>query len=70
VVLIEGLADECLDDGLAADVQFQGGLIEFLQHGRGEVHVDALDRRHHPAPIREIARHVLAPVRHPGDGLG
>lgn len=70
VVPIQGLANKRLDDGLAAYVQFRCSLIQFLQHGCGDIHVHPLDGLPHPAPIREKTRHIFAPVRYPGDGLG
>jgi hypothetical protein len=60
VALVEGLADQGFDDGLAADVEFFGGVFQFFEHGRGEIDVDALDGLHHLAGVGEKARNVLA----------
>ncbi len=43
-MLIESLTHQSLDDGLAADVEFEGSLIELVQHAGGEVDIDALNR--------------------------
>ena len=43
MTLVEGLADEGFDEGLAADVELLGGGVELFEHRTGEVHVDALD---------------------------
>ena len=70
VVLIERLAKELLDHRLAADVQLAGGAVQFVQHGRGEIDIHALNGRHHASRVGEEAGDVLAAVGAPGDGLG
>ena len=58
--LIEALADERFDDGLAADVQLFGEAVQFMEHGGGEIDVDALDGLHAAAGIGEKPGDVLA----------
>jgi hypothetical protein len=41
--LIQALAEQGFDDGLPADVQFFGEAVQFVEHGRSEIHIDALD---------------------------
>jgi hypothetical protein len=36
VALVEALANEGFDDGLAADVQLFGEAVQLMEHGRGE----------------------------------
>ena len=43
VALIEALAEQGFDDGLAADIQLFGEAVQFMEHGCGEIRVDALD---------------------------
>ena len=59
VVLIESLPDQGLDDGLAAHVKVSSGPVQFLQHCRSQIHVDALDRLNHAALALEETRDVL-----------
>jgi hypothetical protein len=70
VALVEGLADEGFDNGLAADVEFLGGVFQFFEHGGGEIDVDALDGLHHLSGVGEETRNVLAAVGHAGNGFG
>jgi hypothetical protein len=48
-VLIQALPDQRLDNGLSAHIEFLGGSVQFLQHGRSDVHVDPLNRLNHAA---------------------
>jgi hypothetical protein len=68
-MLVERLAYERLDHGLAADVQLFGGSIQFLQHARRQVNVHSLDRAHHLAGIGEEPGHVSALIGKAGDGF-
>jgi hypothetical protein len=70
LALVQSLANQCLDDGLPANVEIPGGALEFFQHGGAKIHVHALDRFSHLAGVGEKARNILSPVRHPGDGFG
>ena len=75
MLLIEGLAEQRLDDCLAADVQLPRRFIKFLKHGQREVDVDSLNRRHHLSRVGEKAGNVLSPISHfrdliSGWGLG
>ena len=70
VTLVQSLADEGLDDRLPADVEFLGEAFQFFEHGSGEINIHALNWFHHAAGIGEEARHILAVVRHAGDGFG
>src|SRR5207248_6869465 len=70
VMLIESLPDECLYDGLTAYVKILSGPVQFLQHGRGEIHVDALDRVNHSALALEETRDVLPLIGQPCDRVG
>ncbi len=70
VALVEGLADQGFDDGLAADVEFFGGVFQFFEHGGGEIDVHALDGLPHLSGVGEKARNVLAAVGHARDGVG
>src|SRR5580700_3509678 len=63
VVPIESLPDERLDDGLSANVEVPSGLVQLLQHGRGEVHIDALNRLNHATPVLEETGNVLSLIR-------
>jgi hypothetical protein len=58
-VLIECLADQGLDHGLAADIEVLSGSIQFLQHAGSDVDVDALNRLNHSPFALEEARNVL-----------
>ena len=65
---VEALPEQGLDDGLAADVEFLRGGVQLGQHGGGEVHIHALDRRHHLAGVGEKAEHVFSAVGEAGNG--
>lgn len=56
--LIQRMSQQSLDDGLPADIQLPGFLIEFLQHWQRKVHVDTLNRRYLLALVREKAGDV------------
>lgn len=51
LALVEGLANQSLDDGLPTDVQVLCGCIQLFEHGCREVHVDALNGFHHFAGV-------------------
>src|SRR5208282_4963249 len=68
--LVEGLAEQSFDDGLTADVEFFGEAVEFVQHGGGEVDIDALDGLHAAAGVGEEPGDVLARIRQAGNGFG
>ncbi|MGH9743307.1 MAG: hypothetical protein ACRD51_13265 [Candidatus Acidiferrum sp.] len=68
--MIEGLAEEGFDDGLAADVQFFCEAVQFVESGSVEIHVDALDGLHAVAGIGEEAGDILAGIGQAVDGFG
>src|SRR2546422_1521999 len=70
IVPVESLPYECFDDGLAADVEILGGLIELGQHGSSQVYVDTLNRLDHATWALEEARDVLAPIGQASDRVG
>ena len=70
MALIEALAEQRFDDGLAADVQLLCEAVQLVEHGGGEIHVDALDGLHAAAGIGEEPRDILAAIGHAGDGFG
>jgi hypothetical protein len=49
IVLVQGLPDQRLDDGLAAHIEFLSSLVQLFQHSRSEVYVDALNWLNHAA---------------------
>jgi hypothetical protein len=53
LALVQCLANQGLDDGLSADVEFFGGALQLLEHGRREIDVHALDGFHYAAGIGE-----------------
>ncbi|MGH9675488.1 MAG: hypothetical protein ACRD36_00175, partial [Candidatus Acidiferrum sp.] len=67
--LIEGLTEQGFDDGLAADIEFFGEAIEFVEHRGGEIYVNALDGLPAAAGISEEAADVLAGIGEAGDGF-
>src|ERR1700730_9834737 len=69
VMLIKRLAGQRFDHGLTADVQFLCCVVQLLQHRRGEIHIDPLDRRHHTARIHEKTRDVFSIIRKTRDGF-
>jgi hypothetical protein len=62
MLLIERISQQRLDHCLSTNIQIPGGLIEFLKHGRGKVHIDALTRWHLAARIGEKAGDIFAAV--------
>jgi len=70
LVLVECLPHQRLDHRLTADVQVASGLIKFFQHAGGEIHIDALNRLHHPSPALEKTGNVPPLISQTGDGLG
>src|SRR6516165_5169268 len=58
-MMIERLADQGLNHGLTADIQFFGCSVELRQHWRRKVHI--LDRPHHATGGCQKTRHVLLP---------
>jgi hypothetical protein len=70
MLLIQRMAQQGLDDRLTADIQVPRRLIEFLEHGQGKVHIDALNGRHHLAFPGEKTRDVLAAVGEFSDLVG
>jgi hypothetical protein len=71
VAAVEGFAEHGFDDCLAADVQGFGFAVQFLEHGCGEVHVDALDSGFDDGEVAgEVGRDVLAVIGQVGDVIG
>src|SRR5208337_3519516 len=74
VMLVQRLPDERLDQGLPADIQISGGMVEFVQHGNGEIDIYTLNRsldgRLHAARAGKKARDVPATVCKLGNLLG
>jgi hypothetical protein len=62
VALIERLPDKRLDDSLAAHVEVPSGIIQFRQHGRSDVHVDALNRLNHATLAFKEFGNVLSSI--------
>src|ERR1700674_3117666 len=58
-MLIKSLPDKRLDHGLAAHVEILSGAIQFFQHSRGQVYINALNRLDHPPLALKEARNVL-----------
>src|ERR1039457_6462592 len=69
IVLIERLANQRLDHRLPADVQLLRSLVQFFEHGRGEIHVDSLNWGHHPASIRKELRNIATLLGETRDGF-
>jgi len=61
-MLIESLADQRLDDRLAAHIEVVSSPIQFLQHAGSDVDVNTLNRLNHAALALEEMRNVLALV--------
>lgn len=62
ITSVQSFAHEGLDDRLAAYVQAMGGLVQLVQHFSAEVHVDPLNRRHHPTGVGEELGDVFTSV--------
>jgi len=64
VMPIQSLPDESLDQGLTTDIEFCGGIVEFVQHGGGKIDVHPLNRslegRHPAARSGKKMGYVLA----------
>jgi hypothetical protein len=58
-MLIESLPDKRLDDGLSAHVELMSGPVQFLQHGRSEVDINALNRPNHATLAFEETRNIF-----------
>ena len=59
IMLIESLPNQRLDDCLTAHVEILSSPIQFLQHGRSEVHINALNRLNHATLAFEETRNVF-----------
>jgi hypothetical protein len=70
IVTIKALAEQGLDDGLPANVEFLRGGVKFVEHDGGEVDIDALNGRHHFSGIGEKTRDVFSTISEARNGLG
>jgi hypothetical protein len=52
-MLVESLANQDLDDGLTADIQFFRRPVQLVQHRRREIHIRTPNWRQYAAGIRE-----------------
>lgn len=57
------LVGQGLYKSLTAYIEFLCGLIQFIQHGLSEIHIDTLNRRHYLALVGEIGGYVFSPIR-------
>jgi hypothetical protein len=69
MLLIQRLSQKSFNHRLTADIQLPGCLIEFLKHRQREIHIHALNRRHHLA-LGETTGDVLATVGKFRDFIG
>jgi hypothetical protein len=68
-MLIEGLPDQRLDHRLPAHIKLVRSPIEFLEHARSHVNINALNRLHHAAFPTEETGNVFSLIGQPSYGV-
>lgn len=67
---VEAFAYQRFDHSLTADVEPASRVVQLREHLAAEIHVHSLDRRHHPAVVREELRDVLVALSTSCDLVG